>query len=128
MVCKTVNAVSQSGNYWIANNFIWDWLLIPVTALGEVIRSDCKDGYKNLHRVTVPIRTRSNVQKTHIYFVKASYNISLYYLTAFPCICTFLRISDLKPNYFFVFRGGGTQEYRAYFKFRQHRKTEKESV
>ena len=27
-------------------------------------------------RVTVPIRTRSNAQKTHIYFVKASYNMS----------------------------------------------------
>ena len=56
------------------------------------------------------------------------YNIPLYYLTAFPCICTFLRISDLKPNYFFVFQGGGTQEYREYFKFRQRRKAEKESV
>ena len=49
-------------------------------------------------------------------------------LTAFPCICTFLRIFDLKPNYFFVFQGGGTQEYREYFKFRQRRKAEKESV
>ena len=75
-------------------------------------------------RVTVPIRTRSNAQKMHIYFVKASYNIPLYYLTAFPCICTFLRIFDLKPNYFFVFQGG-TQEYREYFKFRQRRKAEK---
>ena len=79
-------------------------------------------------RVTVPIRTRSNVQKTHIYFVKAAYNIPLYYITAFPCICTFLRISDLKPNYFFVFQGGGTKEYWEYFKFRQRRKAEKESV
>ena len=23
MVCKMVNAVSESGNYWVANNFIW---------------------------------------------------------------------------------------------------------
>ena len=79
-------------------------------------------------KVTIPIQTRSNAQKTHIYGVKASYNISLYYLTAFPCICTFLRISDLKPNYFFVFQGGGAKEYREYFKFRQRRKAEKESV
>ena len=79
-------------------------------------------------RVTVPIRTRSNAQKTHIYGVKASYNIPLYYLIAFPCICTFLRIFDLKPDYFFVFQGGGTQEYREYSKFRQRRKAEKESV
>jgi len=50
MVCKMVNAVAEQGNYWIANNFIWDWLLIPVTALTEVIRSDCKNGYKALRK------------------------------------------------------------------------------
>lgn len=48
MVCKMVNTVAEQGNYWIANNFIWGWLLIPITALSEVIRSDCKNGYQNL--------------------------------------------------------------------------------
>lgn len=48
MVCKMVNMVAEQGNYWIANNFIWGWLLIPITALSEVIRRDCKDGYANL--------------------------------------------------------------------------------
>ena len=50
MVCKMVNMVAEQGNYWIANNFIWGWLLIPITALSEVIRRDCKDGYKKLNR------------------------------------------------------------------------------
>lgn len=48
MVCKMVNTVAEQGNYWIANNFIWGWLLIPVSALGEIIKRDCKDGYLNL--------------------------------------------------------------------------------
>ena len=48
MVCKMVNMVSEQGNYWVANNFIWGWLLIPITALAEIIRRDCKDGYENL--------------------------------------------------------------------------------
>lgn len=48
MICKMVNMVAEQGNYWIANNFIWGWLLIPITALAEVIRSDCKEGYCNL--------------------------------------------------------------------------------
>ncbi len=48
MICKMVNLVAEQGNYWIANNFIWGWLLIPISALSEVIRSDCKEGYKNL--------------------------------------------------------------------------------
>lgn len=48
MICKMVNMVAEQGNYWIANNFIWGWLLIPITALTEVIRRDCKDGYTEL--------------------------------------------------------------------------------
>lgn len=48
MICKMVNMVAEQGNYWIANNFIWGWLLIPVAALAEIIKRDCKDGYKNL--------------------------------------------------------------------------------
>ena len=50
MVCKMVNMIAEQGNYWIANNFIWGWLLIPVSALAEVIRSDCKDGYEKLQQ------------------------------------------------------------------------------
>lgn len=50
MVCKMVNMVAEQGNYWIANNFIWSWLLIPISALSEVIRSDCKKGYTKLHQ------------------------------------------------------------------------------
>ena len=35
-----VNMVKEQGNYWVANNFIWGLLLIPVTALSEIIRKD----------------------------------------------------------------------------------------
>ena len=46
MICKMVNAVAESGNYWVSNNFIWGWLLIPVTCLVEIIRKDAgADGY-----------------------------------------------------------------------------------
>lgn len=48
MVAKMINAVSEQGNYWLVNNFIWLWLLIPVSALSEVIKSDCKSDYKDL--------------------------------------------------------------------------------
>ncbi|OEJ16089.1 hypothetical protein BFL38_11605 [Brachyspira hampsonii] len=42
MIVKMVNLVAEQGNYWIANNFIWSWLLMPVLALNEVIRTNCK--------------------------------------------------------------------------------------
>lgn len=48
MVVKMVNAVKQQGNYWIANDFIWSWLLIPILALGEVIKADCKKDKSNI--------------------------------------------------------------------------------
>ena len=47
MICRLVNAVSESGNYWVSNNFIWGWLLIPITCLVEIIRKDAGiNGYK----------------------------------------------------------------------------------
>lgn len=48
MICKMVNMVAEQGNYWIVNNFIWGWLLIPISALSEIVRRDCKDGYLRL--------------------------------------------------------------------------------
>ena len=46
MIARMVNAVSESGNYWVSNNFIWGWLLIPITCLVEIIRKDAgANGY-----------------------------------------------------------------------------------
>ena len=48
MVVKMVNAIAEQGNYWVANNFIWGWILIPVSALTEIIKRDCQNDYKDL--------------------------------------------------------------------------------
>lgn len=40
MICKMVNAVAESGNYWISNNFIWGWLLVPVSCMAEIIKKN----------------------------------------------------------------------------------------
>lgn len=50
MIGKMVNMVSEQGNYWVANNFIWGWLLIPATALAEIIKTDCKEEDKGMIR------------------------------------------------------------------------------
>ena len=49
MISRMVNLVAESGNYWVANNFIWGWLLIPISALSEIIKSDYKEE-KNTNR------------------------------------------------------------------------------
>ena len=46
MICKMVNMVSEQGNYWVANNFIWGWLLIPVSAMTEIIKTECKEEHE----------------------------------------------------------------------------------
>ena len=40
MVSRMVNMVGEQGTYWIANNFIWGWLLLPVNQLAELIKQE----------------------------------------------------------------------------------------
>ena len=40
MVSRMVNMVGEQGTYWVANNFIWGWLLLPVLQLGELIKKE----------------------------------------------------------------------------------------
>lgn len=41
MVIRMVNVVGEQGTFWVANNFIWGWLLLPVIQLGELVKRDC---------------------------------------------------------------------------------------
>ena len=50
MISRMVNVVGEQGPYWVANNFIWGWLLLPVIQLGELIKQEVstnKDAIKN---------------------------------------------------------------------------------
>ena len=40
MISRMVNVVGEQGTYWVANNFIWGWLLLPVLQLGELIKQE----------------------------------------------------------------------------------------
>lgn len=50
MICRMVNVVGEQGAYWVANNFIWGWLLLPILQLGELIKQEIstnRDAVKN---------------------------------------------------------------------------------
>lgn len=50
MISRMVNIVNEQGTYWVANNFIWGWLLLPITQLGELIKQETatnKNAIKN---------------------------------------------------------------------------------
>lgn len=40
MIVRMVNVVNEQGVYWVANSFIWGWILLPVTQLGELIKQE----------------------------------------------------------------------------------------
>ena len=50
MIARMVNVVGEQGTYWVANNFIWGWLLLPVIQLGELIKQEVATDRENVKR------------------------------------------------------------------------------
>ena len=40
VVIRTINLLDEQALYWIANTLIWNWLLLPVLALTELLKQD----------------------------------------------------------------------------------------
>ena len=53
MVSRLVNVIAEQGNYWVANNFIWTWLLLPATALYDVIKKETAADKNNIRTKTL---------------------------------------------------------------------------
>ena len=50
MISRMVNIVGEQGTYWVANNFIWGWLLLPVIQLGELIKQEVSTDSDNIRK------------------------------------------------------------------------------
>jgi Na+-driven multidrug efflux pump len=53
MIIRLINQVSEQGNYWVANSFIWGWLLIPVLALGDLVKKEVAEDEKKISQNTL---------------------------------------------------------------------------
>ena len=53
MISRMVNEVGEQGVYWVANNFIWGWLLLPVLQLGELIEQEVATDEDNIRKNTL---------------------------------------------------------------------------
>lgn len=53
MISRLVNVISEQGTYWVANNFIWTWLLLPATALYDVIKKETAENKENIKTKTL---------------------------------------------------------------------------
>ena len=52
MISRMVNVVGEQGTYWVANNFIWGWLLLPIIQLGELIKQEVSADKENIRKNT----------------------------------------------------------------------------
>ena len=53
MISRMVNVVNEQGTYWVANNFIWGWLLLPIIQLGELIKQEVSTDEKAVKNNTL---------------------------------------------------------------------------
>ena len=53
MISRLVNVIAEQGTYWVANNFIWTWLLLPATALYDVIKKETAESKENIRAKTL---------------------------------------------------------------------------
>ncbi len=53
MISRMVNVVGEQGTYWVANNFIWGWLLLPILQLGELIKQEIATNKDNISKKSI---------------------------------------------------------------------------
>lgn len=78
MISRMVNMVGEQGTYWVANNFIWGWLLLPILQLGELIKKETAENERNINT------------NTPMYFIITSIVIALWVITI-PVYKPFMR-------------------------------------
>lgn len=52
MIIRMVNVIAEQGNYWVANNFIWQWLLLPGMALADLVKKEIGENEENIRDKT----------------------------------------------------------------------------
>lgn len=52
MISRLVNVIAEQGTYWVANSFIWTWLLLPASAMYDVIKKETAESKDNIETKT----------------------------------------------------------------------------
>lgn len=122
MIVRMVNVVGEQGTFWVANNFIWGWLLLPVLQLGQLIKRDCGEyGDKAIKEkalgyfgvtfiivvvwiITIPlwepfIKNIMNIQNFHEVYKIALISLGFYVMFAFNNVIDSIFYGIGKTNY-----------------------------
>ncbi len=91
MIIRMVNVVGEQGTFWVANNFIWGWLLLPIMQLGELVKRDCGEDQAAIK------------EKTLGYFGVTTIIVVIWFVTI-PLYIPFLRDVLQLSNYQSVYQ------------------------
>ncbi|MCK9235426.1 MAG: MATE family Na+-driven efflux transporter [Acholeplasmataceae bacterium] len=91
MIVRMVNIVAEQGNYWIANNFIWGWLLLPGLALADLVKQETAEKKEN-----ISTKTLGYIFLTAIF--------AIVWLSSIPLWTPFLKYVMNVENYQTVFK------------------------
>jgi Na+-driven multidrug efflux pump len=94
MIIRMVNIVGEQGTFWVANNFIWGWLLLPVVQLGELIKRDAGENYQK----TIQQKLLGYFSLTTIFILLWAVTIPLWQ----PFMKNVLQLSNYKDIFFIV--------------------------
>ena len=47
VVLRAMNVLNEQGSYWVANTFVWSWLLLPILPLSDLVKQDVASDLKN---------------------------------------------------------------------------------
>jgi len=87
-IVRMMNVLSEQGTYWVANGFIWGWLLLPFYPLAELLKQDVA-GRKIIN----------HKEKTYSYFLVATGIVALWIITIPLWSLFFEEILNVeKPN------------------------------
>lgn len=90
MVSRLINVIAEQGTFWVSNNFIWTWLLLPATALYDVIKKETAENIKNIENKTLG-------------YILISIIFSLLILLSIPIWKPFIKYVMNSPEYNSIF-------------------------
>ena len=91
VVIRAMNLLEQQDLYWIANGFIWNWLLLPVLALTEMLKQDVSTNH--------PLERYEQI--IPIYVVVSVVIVFIWAITApgwYTFICVVLNAANKNPD------------------------------
>jgi Na+-driven multidrug efflux pump len=92
MIIRMINVVNEQGTFWIANTFIWSWMLLPVLTLGELIKKETSEGNDQIQS-----NTRSYFVVTTIIVISWLVTIPLWkpFLSNIMNVTDYTKVFDL---------------------------------